>query len=126
MMMRPGMRDLGRFDFLFEFKYVKLKDVIIDKKPLSGEEASARNQDELLEIEKIKFEMDEAKKTKGLSSEITTQVWYSSQAMLFCSCWHGVGSHSLWRSCIICYKNINLTILMADFFGEWSAIHFLY
>jgi len=62
MMMQPGMRDMGRFDFLFEFKYVKLKEVIVDKKPLNGEEVSARSQDELLAVKKVKSEMDEAKK----------------------------------------------------------------
>jgi len=61
LMLRPGMRNMGRFDFLFEFKYVKLKDVIVDKEKLSGEEVNAKSQTELLEIEKIDSEMGRAK-----------------------------------------------------------------
>ncbi|MEM7535083.1 MAG: AAA family ATPase, partial [Chloroflexota bacterium] len=62
MMLRPGMRDMGLYDFLFEFKFLKLKQVIVDGAPLKGAEVAGKSMAELLAIESIKDEMESAKK----------------------------------------------------------------
>jgi len=61
MMLRPRMREMGNFDFLFEFKYVKLKDVKVNKTKLSGKEVQQMSFAELLKVDAIKEEMDGAK-----------------------------------------------------------------
>jgi len=62
MLLRPGMREEGTYEFLFEFKYVKLSNVKINKEALSGEEVKAKSDSDLLAIESIKEKMDDAKK----------------------------------------------------------------
>jgi len=61
MMLRPRMRDKGNFDFLFEFKYVKLSAVQINGAKLSGKEVQQKSFAELLKVDAIKEKMDGAK-----------------------------------------------------------------
>jgi len=62
MLLRPRLRELGNFDFLLEFKYVKLKEVKVDDERLTGQEVRQMGMAALAKVPAVAKKMEDARK----------------------------------------------------------------